>query len=96
MLKLMQSEDRIVRRNACMAMGVMTAHRGCLYKELSTCLNILFFIFFHLELIDNANLKCGFNFLYIGIIFFSAEVRKFLRKREESVPAFIQLLAPEG
>lgn len=29
LLKLMQSEDRIVRRNACMAMGVMTAHRGC-------------------------------------------------------------------
>lgn len=79
-----------------MAMGVMTAHRGCLYRELSTCLNILFFIFFLLELIDNANLKCGLNFLYIGIIFFSAEVRKFLRKREESVPAFIQLLAPEG
>lgn len=26
----------------------------------------------------------------------SADVRKFLRKREESVPAFIQLLAPEG
>ncbi|XP_034303811.2 armadillo repeat-containing protein 3 isoform X4 [Magallana gigas] len=50
LLKLMQSEDRIVRRNACMAMGVMTAH---------------------------------------------PEVRKFLRKREESVPAFIQLLAPE-
>lgn len=27
LLKLMQSEDRIVRRNACMAMGVMTANR---------------------------------------------------------------------
>lgn len=40
LLKLMQSEDRIVRRNACMAMGVMTAHRGCLYRELSACLNI--------------------------------------------------------
>ncbi|KAK3099626.1 hypothetical protein FSP39_007188 [Pinctada imbricata] len=26
LLKLMQSEDRIVRRNACMAIGVMTAH----------------------------------------------------------------------
>ncbi|XP_022325530.2 armadillo repeat-containing protein 3-like isoform X1 [Crassostrea virginica] len=50
LLKLMQSEDRIVRRNACMAMGVMTAN---------------------------------------------PDVRKFLRKREESVPAFIQLLAPE-
>ncbi|XP_056009860.1 armadillo repeat-containing protein 3-like isoform X7 [Ostrea edulis] len=50
LLKLMQSEDRIVRRNACMALGVMTAN---------------------------------------------PDVRKFLRKREESVPAFIQLLAPE-
>ena len=28
--------------------------------------------------------------------FLLADVRKFLRKREESVPAFIQLLAPEG
>jgi len=27
LLGLMQSEDRIVRRNACMAVGVMTAHR---------------------------------------------------------------------
>ncbi|XP_062608563.1 armadillo repeat-containing protein 3-like isoform X1 [Saccostrea cucullata] len=50
LLKLMQSEDRIVRRNACMALGVMTAN---------------------------------------------PDVRKFLRKREESIPAFIQLLAPE-
>ncbi|XP_061165179.1 armadillo repeat-containing protein 3-like isoform X5 [Saccostrea echinata] len=50
LLKLMQSEDRIVRRNACMALGVMTAH---------------------------------------------PDVRKFLRKREEAIPAFIQLLAPE-
>ena len=27
LLALMQSEDKIVRRNACMAVGVMTAHR---------------------------------------------------------------------
>ncbi|CAH1777612.1 unnamed protein product [Owenia fusiformis] len=50
LLRLAQCEDRIVRRNASMALGVMTAH---------------------------------------------AEVRKCLRKREEAVPAFIALLAPE-
>ena len=27
LLKLLASEDRIVRRNACMAIGVLTAHR---------------------------------------------------------------------
>lgn len=29
LLKLMQSEDRIVRRNVCMVMGVMIVYRGC-------------------------------------------------------------------
>lgn len=32
LLKLMQSEDRIVRRNACMALGVMTANRKYLFS----------------------------------------------------------------
>lgn len=50
LLPLMSSEDRIVRRNSCMALSVMTAH---------------------------------------------PEVRKVLRKKEESIPAFITLLAPE-
>lgn len=72
-----------------MVMGVMIVYRGCLYKELFICLNILFFIFFFFEFIDNVNLKCGFNFFYIGIIFFLVEVRKFLRKREEFVFVFI-------
>lgn len=76
-----------------MAMGVMTAHRGCF---------LIFFIILFLIEPNNMHwviiqtLQCVVTFLYTGIIFFSAEVRKFLRKREESVPAFIQLLAPEG
>ncbi|XP_033742747.1 armadillo repeat-containing protein 3-like isoform X4 [Pecten maximus] len=50
LLQLMQSEDRLVRRNACMAMGSMTAQ---------------------------------------------PDVRKYLRKKERSIPTFISLLAPE-
>lgn len=49
-LHLMQSEDKIVRRNSCMVTGVMTGH---------------------------------------------PEVRKFLRKKEETFPALVALLAPE-
>lgn len=95
MLKLMQSEDRIVRRNACMAMGVMTAHRGCFL--------IFFIILFLIEpnnmhwvIIHVQTYNVLSLFSTLEYFFFSAEVRKFLRKREESVPAFIQLLAPEG
>ncbi|OWF48938.1 armadillo repeat-containing protein 3-like isoform X3 [Mizuhopecten yessoensis] len=50
LLQLMQSEDRLVRRNACMAMGSMTAQ---------------------------------------------PDVRKYLRKKDRSIPIFIALLAPE-
>ncbi|XP_053398828.1 armadillo repeat-containing protein 3-like isoform X3 [Mercenaria mercenaria] len=50
LLALMQSEDKIVRRNACMAVGVMTAH---------------------------------------------PDVRKYLRKQEATIPALVNLLAPE-
>ncbi|XP_074650808.1 armadillo repeat-containing protein 3-like [Tubulanus polymorphus] len=50
LLKLIQSEDRIVRRNACMAFGVMAAH---------------------------------------------PDVRKLLRKQDETIPAVIHLLNPE-
>lgn len=49
----------------------------------------------HCVIIQNYNMVSLFSTL-AGIFFFLAEVRKFLRKREESVPAFIQLLAPEG
>ncbi|XP_050417691.1 armadillo repeat-containing protein 3 [Patella vulgata] len=50
LLKLMGSEDRIARRNACMALSTMCAN---------------------------------------------SDVRKFLRKREESIPKFVALLVPE-
>ncbi|KAJ8298392.1 hypothetical protein KUTeg_024923 [Tegillarca granosa] len=50
LLHLIQSEDRVVRRNACMAVGSMAAN---------------------------------------------SDVRKLLRKKEESIPALIQLLSPE-
>ncbi|KAL5011438.1 hypothetical protein ScPMuIL_009989 [Solemya velum] len=50
LLRLMQSEDRIVRRNACMAVGSMTGH---------------------------------------------GDVRRILRKKEETIPAFVALLSPE-
>ncbi|XP_060595382.1 armadillo repeat-containing protein 3-like isoform X3 [Ruditapes philippinarum] len=50
LLALMQSEDKIVRRNAVMAVGVMTAH---------------------------------------------PDVRKYLRKQEATIPALVNLLAPE-
>ncbi|XP_041358509.1 armadillo repeat-containing protein 3-like isoform X2 [Gigantopelta aegis] len=50
LLKLMSCEDRIVRRNSCMCLGIMCA---------------------------------------------SPDVRKLLRKREESIPTFVNLLQPE-
>lgn len=50
---------------------------------------LIFNFFFFFEFIDNVNLKCGFIFFYIEIIFFLVEVRKFLRKREEFVFVFI-------
>merc|ERR1712150_42776 len=50
LLRLIQHEERTVRRNACMALGVMAAHPEC---------------------------------------------RKALRKREDTIPAMVQLMAPE-
>ncbi|XP_067661533.1 armadillo repeat-containing protein 3-like [Haliotis asinina] len=50
LLRLVQGEDRTVRRNACMALGVMCAH---------------------------------------------PDVRKLLRKRDDSIAAFVNLLQPE-
>lgn len=73
LLNLIQHEDRIVRRNATMALGALASNGKLLSGP--NCLGL-----------------CN---LFIQILF-TADVKRVLKKREETIQLMIHLLSPEG
>ena len=58
--------------------------------------NLLIFHYFH-NCCCISEIVYHHEWLNVGVFFaFAADVRKLLRKREESIPTFVNLLQPEG
>ena len=85
LLKLVLHEDKNVHRNACMALGSMALHRKCYFNDKEV---------YETDVYVNFDLK-RYNCTSLDIIYL-ADVRRSLRKREETIPSMVALLSPEG